>query len=372
MIKKIFHTVFAFVIVILLITSCNNSNDTIKIGSTLDLTGPYAAYGKQVKNGILLAMEEINSKGGINGKKIEIDIQDSRSDAKTAVANTQRFLSIDKAKIVIGEISSSATMAMIPVVEQSKAFLFAPASSSPKLSNVSKYFARNWPSDIAEAGNAATFAFREFKSLHPFIIYSNDEYGLGLKNRFDEVFTRLGGHVFGSELFEMNTTDFKTILIKIKSLNIDCIYLVGGAKDIGNFIKQYNEMKMRNNIISNSNFLQIDCLNIASKFADGIIIPTPFYLANDSANIKAVNFYNTYKEKYNREPTITDANAYDAIYLIAKAIEINGNDGMKIAEYIRNLKNFQGVAGKVSFTNGDVERPIVYKIIKNGQVTNYR
>lgn len=369
--KKIVQSLFGIAISIVLFSYCNNKNDTIKIGSTLDLTGPYAAYGKQVKDGILLAMEEINSNGGISGKEIVIDLQDSKSDAKTAVANAQRFLNIDEAKIVIGEISSSATMAMIPVVEQNKAFLFAPASSSPKLSNVSKCFARNWPSDVAEAGNAATFAFREFKSLNPFTIYSNDEYGLGLKNKFDEVFTKLGGHILGSELFEMNTTDFKTILVKLKSLNTDCIYIVGGAKDIGNFIKQYSEMKMKHNIISNSNFLQIDCLNIAGRFANGIIIPTPFYLANDTANIKAVNFYKAYKQKYNREPTITDANAYDAIYLIANAIEKNGYDAVKVAEYIRNLKQYEGVAGKVSFTNGDVERPIIFKIIKNGEVANY-
>jgi branched-chain amino acid transport system substrate-binding protein len=350
----------------------NKGKDNIKIGSTLDFTGTNALYGEQVKQGIDLAVEEINKNGGINKKNIQIIYLDSKSEPKIAVTNAQRFLNVDGAKIIIGEISSDATYSMIPVVEQNNAFLFAPASSGRKLTNASKNFARNWPSDVAEAGNAADFAFNVFKSKNPIVVYVNSEYGIGLKNMFEETFTKLGGKVIGTLPFELNTSNFRTLLIKLKQYNFDCLYLAGNPKEMGNFMNQWGESGLNANIISNSGFIQPDCINLSGKYADGIVIPTPSYNPDDTLNIKAIDFNKKFQAKYNKKPTLTDANAYDAIYLIKEAIEKVDLNGIEIGNYIRNLKNYKGVSGEVSFTNGDVERKINYKVVKNGEVVDYK
>src|SRR4051812_23110628 len=111
---------------VLILSTCTGvpPESTVKVGSTLDLTGPNASYGQQVQEGLELAVDEINGGGGIAGKKVSLTVLDSRSDPKLAVTNAQQLISVEGAKLVIGEISSSATQAMLPVVEQSKGFLF--------------------------------------------------------------------------------------------------------------------------------------------------------------------------------------------------------------------------------------------------------
>lgn len=358
--------------IILFFNSCKKDINTISIGSTLDLSGPNAVYGDQVKQGLDLAIEELNIKGGIKGKKIEINYLDSRSDSKIAVTNTQKLISFNNCSIIIGEISSTATQAMIPVIEQNGAFLFAPASSSPNLSNISRNFARNWPSDVAEAVSAANFAKNNFLAKTATIVYVNSDYGIGLKDKFKNTFLKEGGKVISSITYNVNTNDFKTIAIKIKQDNSECIYLAGNPKEMGACIKQMREFGINSKVISNTGFLQDDCLKIAGKFADGVVVPTPEYSPNDTTNKSVFEFYKKFKAKYNQEPTMVNANAYDAIFLIKDAIEIQGDNPKKIAELIRNKKGFIGATGKVDFVNGDVEVAITFKIINNGKPINYK
>lgn len=346
-------------------------SDNVRLGATLDLTGPNATYGDQVKKGIDLAVDEINDQGGIGGKKIQVTYLDSKSDPKLAVTNAQQLISVNNSKVLLGEISSSATQAMIPVVEQNNAFLFAPASSSPKLTNISKNFARNWPSDISEAGSAAQFAKEKFGANTAAIIYVNSDYGIGLKDKFTLVFEGAGGKIVSAEPFPVGATDFRTLLLKVKDSNPESIYLAGNPKEMGAAIKQFRESKITSKIVSNTGFLQNDCLSLAGTAAEGVIVPTPDYSPADSTHQSVLNFDKKFRARYNSDPTMVNANAYDAIYLIKDAIEHVGDDTVKIAEYIRNKKNYDGAAGVVNFVDGDVEVGITFKTIENGKPVKY-
>jgi len=344
---------------------CNNQNQTIKFRSTLDLTGPNSPFGNQVKDGLTLAVEQLNKQGGINGKLIDIEVLDSRSDAKLAVNNVQKFINIDGCKFIIGELASSATLALIPVIEQGNVMLFSPASSGQKLANISPNFARNWPSNDAEATAAAIFAFDTMHYKAPYTFASNNDYGLGLQSKFENVFKSKGGTIKASEKFEVNTTDFSAAILKIKLAKPDCIFLSGGAKDMGVFTKQLGDFGLRIPIISNSSFTQPECFNTAGKYAEGVVMATPYY--NPNSNDSTISsFYKLFKEKYKKDPSMSEANGFDAIMLIAKAIKENGEDPIKVITYIRNFKNYKGVGGILNFNNGEVERLISYKIIKNG------
>jgi branched-chain amino acid transport system substrate-binding protein len=372
MTKQILKQIYTVALGLVILSACNHASNTINIGATLDFTGPNAVYGNQVRQGLDLAIEEINKNGGIEDKKVKITYLDSHSDPKTAVTNTQQLISVDNCKILIGEISSSATLAMIPVVEQNNAFLFAPASSSPKLTDVSKNFARNWPSDDAEAGSAAEFAISNFTAKTSAIIYVNSDYGLGLKDKFTQVFESKGGKVVDAEPYGVGTTDFRTILLKVKDTNPDCIYLAGNPKEMGACIKQLRENDLTAKIISNTGFLQNDCLSLAGKAANGVVVPTPEYNPTDSTQVSIYDFYKKFKAKYHTIPTMVNANAYDAIYLIKEAIENVGDNPLKISAYIRNKKDFTGATGKISFVNGDVEVGIVYMVVENGKAIKYK
>lgn len=357
-----------------LICSCkndkknNNSEDIIEIAATLDFTGPNSTYGEQVKEGVELALEEINQSEGVSNK-IDISYLDSKSDPKLAVSNAQRFISVDDIKILLGEISSNATQAIIPVVEKNQSFLFAPASSSPKLSGISENFARNWPSDISEAISAANYASKlEYEKVT--IVYVNSDYGIGLKNKFQNQFLTNNGIVVSEHIFDVNEKNFRNIILKMNQESSDVIYLAGNPKEMGVFIKQLREYGNKNQVISNTGFLQNECLELANNASEGTIVPTPEYNPKTSSKDYVSTFYNKFYSKYKKEPTMVNANGYDAIHIIKQAVLEVGNDPLKISNYIRNLKNYKGAAGLISFTDGDVESEIVFKTILNGKIVN--
>lgn len=367
MISKIFNSAFV-ILLSLTIISCNEAtNDRILIGATLDLSGPNAVYGNQVKEGANLAISEINMKNGILGEKININYLDSKSEPKLAITNAQQLISIKNCKILIGEISSNATQALIPVVEQNNVFLFAPASSGPKLTGISKNFARNWPSSVSEAASAAKYARNNFAAKTAAVIYVNSEYGKGLKEKFMDTFKSIGGEIVSTETYSVGETDFKTLLLKIKNSSPDCIYLAGNPKEMGVCIKQIRDNNFNSDVVSNTGFLQPDCLNVAGDDANGVVVPTPEYNPKNSNKKSVSEFYKKFMDKYNKEPTMVNANAYDAIFLIKEAIEEKGKAPLEIAKHIRNRKNYKGAAGKVDFTDGDVEVEIIYKEIINGK-----
>lgn len=368
LVKALFYAIST-----LILFGCTTSapESVVKIGSTLDLTGPNASYGQQVQQGMELAVDEINAAGGIAGKKINLTVLDSKSDPKLAVTNAQQLIAAQGTKFLIGEISSSATQAMLPVVEQNSAFLFAPASSSSKLTGISKSFARNWPSDVAEAGSAAEFARRQFGCATAAIAFVNSDYGIGLKDKFTQVYESIGGRLVSSEGYPVAASDFRTLFLKMKLSTPECIYLAGNPKEMGAAVKQLRQANVADKIISNSGFLQPDCLSVAGADAEGVVVPTPNYDPGQSKIPTVSNFANRFRSKYNNDPTISNANAYDAIYLIKEAIEKNGDGVSKVAEYIRDKKNFAGAAGVVSFTDGDVQSEIVFKEVRKGKPVIY-
>ena len=170
-----------------LITGCTKKEkepETIRIGAILPLTGDIAEYGNRIKKGIDLAIEEIENQGGINGKRAKVLYEDSTGFPKGGVSAVQKLISINRVPIIIGAVASSVTLAIVPQTTESKVVLFSPASSSPKLSGVSPFFFRDWPSDVLEARLLAEFTFNKLGIKKVAILNVNNDYGLGRVNSF--------------------------------------------------------------------------------------------------------------------------------------------------------------------------------------------
>lgn len=361
-------SVFAFALCLSIFTSCNyfsKKSETIKIGFINPMTGELASYGEAVKRGVDLALEDVNKNSLLQDKKLEIIMEDSKGESKDALSSLQKMINVDGCKYIIGDISSTVTLAMLPVTEQNNVFLFSPGAATPKLTGAGKLFARNWPSNNEEANSAADYSINELGYKSAIIVYVNNDWGLGLMENFEKRFSARGGKIISKEIYSYESVDFRTLILKLKSINADCIYLAGNQKEMGNFMKQLRENKNTIPVISNTSFLQNDCLKLAGSAADGVIIPTPAYNPLDSTgNIKS--FYDAIKRKYNVEPTKAEANGYDAVMLIVMAINKVGNNPVKVAEFIRNYKNYSGAGGACSFINGDVSVENEFKKIING------
>ncbi|NOR44458.1 MAG: ABC transporter substrate-binding protein, partial [Candidatus Delongbacteria bacterium] len=286
---------------VFLINSCTNKEEeVIKIGAILPLTGDAAKYGEIAKNGIELALDEINSEGGINGKNIVMVYEDTKGDPKLGVTAIQKLITINKVKAIIGDLFSSVTLAVAPIANKNKIVLLSPASSSPKITNAGDFIFRNCPSDVYEGSVMANHAYDILNYRKVALLYINNDYGLGIKNVFGKVFSEKGGAIVTEEAFDQNSNDFKSQLLKIKNKNPEAIYLVG-YKKMGHILKQTKEMGIQSQFLSTVMFEDPEILEIAKNSAEGVIYSaSAFNPESDESLIQ--DFVQSYENKYNQVP----------------------------------------------------------------------
>lgn len=354
-------------------SSCSNnssnkvSNDPYKVGVIAVLSGGAAQYGQWMKNGLEIAKDEINSKGGINGHLIELIYEDDKTDAQTAVTAMNKLETTSKPPIVIAALTSKSTLAISPIADNKKTVLMAVCASSPDLTNAGDYIFRNWPSDNEEGRLMAEYAYNTLGYRKIAELTINNDYGLGLQKVFTEKFTQLGGTIVLSEEFPENTNDFRSIIAKLKSQKFDAIYIPSHAKEVGSFLKQAKQNKVNYKVLGCVAYESPELVEIAGTAAEGVIFTTPAFNA-DATDSTVQKFTAEYQKRFNTKPENFAAHGYDALMIIATAIQKGGftSDGIKKELY--QISNYQGVSGSTTFDkNGDVMKPAMIKQVIDGQ-----
>lgn len=354
-------TVFVF--------SCSKkSEQEIKIGAVLPLSGSTGKYGENAKKGIDLAVKEINLNGGINGRKLLVIYEDTQGLPQQGVAAVRKLITIDKVPVIIGEMASSVTLAIAPVVEKNHVVLISPASSNPDITNAGDYVFRTCVSDLFEGSLIARVAANNLHLLKTAVLYINNDYGEGLKNVFINEFKKSGGEIVAVEKFEPDTTDFRSQLVKIKEVSPEGIFLVG-YKEMILILRQFAELQMKCQILSTVMFDDPEIIEKTGGAAEGTVF-TNWRL--DKSRKETQAFLEAFNTEYGTEPGIFAPESYDALSIVALAIRRGGYSADKIKEIIYSIKDFPGVSGNMSFDqNGDVEKTLVIGTIKNGKFENF-
>ena len=362
---------FCWVLIIGLVISlamlgCAKKETEIKIGAILPLTGEAAKYGESAKKGMYLALEEINSTGGINGRKLAIIYEDSKGDPKEGVTAIQKLIAVHKVPALIGAMASSVTLAIAPIAEKNKVVLLSPASSAPQITRAGNYIFRNCYSDVFEGTKMANYIINETKFRELAIMHVNNDYGIGLKNVFTKRFTELGGKVVATETYEFGARDFRSQLTKIKNSHPEAIYIVGYG-EMGRLLVQAVELRLYTPFFGCLMFEDPDILRIAGKAAEGVIYTFPSYDPNSQEKLVR-NFISVFQKKYGHKPDGFAANAYDALNILSFAIKKGDQKADEIKQALYSVRNYSGITGETSFDkNGDVIKPIGIKEIKNGK-----
>jgi len=353
---------------VLIITQSKKELGEIKIGAILPLTGEAAKFGQSAKEGIDLAIEEINTAGGINQRKIVLIYEDSKADPKTGTNAIQRLINIEKVPAIIGPMASSVTLAIAPIAEKNNVIVLSPASSAPQITVAGDYIFRNTYSDIYEGQKMARYIYEQTKYRKIGIMYINNDYGIGLKDVFKNKFTELGGQVIASETYDFGSTDFRTQLSKLKNANLEAVYLIG-YEEMGRILVQAKELGIKVPFFSCIMFENPNILKIAGKQANGVIYTFPSYNP-ESEEREVVQFIQTFENKYSHKPDGFAANSYDAAKILAYSIEKSGTKSSQIKSFLYTIENYPGVTGKTSFDeNGDVLKPIGIKQVEDGEFT---
>lgn len=342
--------------------------DTIKVGANLEMTGGSASYGISSKNAIELAFKEINEKGGINGKQLELVVADNKSEAAEATNAMQKLVSQDNVVAVIGPNLSSSVIAASAINNSAKVLDIAPMATNPyvtvdQASGKTKDFNyRTCFIDPFQGTVMAKFATAELGVGDAAILIDNSsDYAKGLAQFFKENFVKEGGAVTAEESYLQKDTDFKATLTKIKATNPDFLYVPGYYQEVGLIVKQARELGMNMPIAGGDGWDSAKMPEIAGAAALNNTYFSSLYSPEDSSDINK-NFVAAYEKAYGQKPDVFAALSYDSALLVAEAIKNAGStEPAKISEAMAKINGFSGVSGSVTFD--DKHNPVKSAVI---------
>ena len=345
--------------------------DTVKIGLMAPLTGSWASEGQGMKKIVELLAEQQNAKGGALGKQIEVVTEDDGGDPRTASLAAQR-LTTKGVAAVVGTYGSAVTEASQTIYDEAKIPQIANGSTAIRLTEKGfKHFFRTAPRDDEQGRMAAqTIGKLGFKKVA--ILHDSTSYAKGLADEANALLKKKGTDVVFFDALTPKENDYTAILTKLKGANPDVVLFTGYYPEAGLLLKQKKGMNWNVPFIGGDATNNVDLVKIAGKAAEGFYFLSPPQPQDlDTADAKA--FLADYQKKYNElPPSIWAVLAGDGFRVAVAGIAgAKSTDGGKVADYLhKDLKNFSGLSGPISFdAKGDREGEVyrVYKVDGEGK-----
>lgn len=347
--------------------------DIIKIGFIDALSGDAATYGEVSKNSAMIAVDEINAAGGVRGKKLKVIYEDGKCTGKDAVAATEKLISIDKVKVILGWSCSGMVLSAAPLANKNKVIIFSGYATSPLITKAGDYVFRNAYSDADMGVVAAELVAEKHKTVG--ILSEQTDFAQAYKDVFVKEFEKKGGKVVADEVFMQEARDYRSQIVKIMAAKPEAIWVDPQTdKTGGTAIKQLRELGWEGPIYGTFFAESPGAVEIAGNAMEGVIFAAD-PVVDPKANSKAAELLGKYKARYGKDPAYfyPFASDYDAVYIMANAIEEVDYDADKIKDWLYAMDWYEGVLGKYKFDeNGDVVgvKP-VKKIVRNGKAEFY-
>lgn len=333
MLKKITALMMIGLLVVASLFGCGTgtaSSDTIKIGVLFSKTGATATAEQVAYNATLMAIDEINEAGGINGKQIEYAYEDYASDAATAAEKMKKLVMEDEVVATVGLLTSASRIACEPVLEENDGLLFYPTyyeGEAPHSNVIYTGCTAN------QQGDVMLPYMLENVGKNVFILATNTTYCLEVANQAEGIIEDLGGTLVGSEFVDWGTEDYSTILTKIADLSPDFIYcMIGDTMGVALY-KQYSAYGFSQETMPIAN-LSLDETMLAAL--DNSVAAGSYACKNYMNTLDTVDnkeFVEKYVEKYGTDTTVNDMGeaAYDSVYLLAEALKKLDSEGKEFS-----------------------------------------
>lgn len=354
-----------FIILSLLLTGCSGAknNQDIVVG----VAWPLASNNSLFKEGVELAVNEINQNGGINGRRLNIIMSDDEASVVRGMAVAQSYAENKDMVAVIGHRNSSVSIPASRIYEDAGLVMLSPASTAPELTQQGyKFIFRNIPSDDEITRQLAIFAAQSGHK-RMVIYYRDDSYGRGLANSFEDHAGKEGIYIVDRVSYYGKLSELERLHQKWEALDYDGIFIAQTMPGGAEFIADAGLVGITIPFIGGNAMDSPKLYDIAGKYAEGTVIGTIFNPLESRREVES--FVKNFKQEYNQMPTSYSAQGYDAVKLLAAAIEQSGSTAPTlIADQLRKFNDWPGVAGDHTFNdNGDdVGRLVIKKVLRNG------
>jgi branched-chain amino acid transport system substrate-binding protein len=326
--------------------------DTIKVGIVLPVTGSQAKFGEIEKQSFDMALEEINGSGGVNGKKLEFLIEDDTGRPEVGRSVVEKLITKDKVVMLGGGYSSSVTYAVAGVAQQNRIPFLVNTGSADKITEQGwDYIFRLNPPVSEYASGVETFLAEVVKPKTAVILHENSLFGTKGAKSFNKSCDKLGIKVLMTEGYEHGGIDFKPVLVKVKELNPDLVYMISYIMDASLLMRQARELKLTPKLFVGgaAGFTLPEFSQNAGPAANYVVSATLWHQVLPLPG--AYDYFQKFKARYNKDTEYHGAEAYSAAYVIAdvlKRAKSFSPDDIKQALHETDLMT---VFGPVKFTS---------------------
>ena len=342
----------------------DNDTGPIKVGYYGDLSGRTSNFGQSTKNGVMMAADEINKAGGINGRQLQILSEDDEGRPEKAATVVTKLIDQDKVIALLGEVASGNSLAAAPKAQAAKVPMISPSSTNPAVTQVGDYIFRVCFIDPFQGEVMAKFAANTLHAKKAAIMEDfNSPYSRGLTEFFESSFKKLGGQVITKQSYTQGDRDYKGQLTSIRSANPDVIYVPGYYGEVGVIAKQAKQLGINVPLLGGDGWDAPQLFELGGEALNGDYISNHYSVEDPSPAIQ--KFVGDFNSRYNIKPDALAALGYDAMRVLADAIKRAGTtNGPKLRDAIGATKDFPGVTGVITINSerNAVKSAVVLKI----------
>ena len=363
-----------------LISSPTATAQTIRIGAVYPLTGGVSYDGITKLNGAKLAVDEINAKGGVLGRPLELLSKDGACNPAQSVASAEKLITQSKVVAMLGAICSSATGAIGETIKKYRIPLVSGVSTAERLTEQSNpYFFRATTTTTLNGKSMGETLMKVAGGKRIAFIVTSDDWGRSAAQSYGDSFKARGAEVVATEFFDRAETDFAALLTKIRASRPDAIFSTGGFQNAANVTKQARQSGLSQVIIGEGAFTSEAYNKLVEPFTDNVFGIIEWVSVIDSAQNR--KFIDDYKAKFKEIPTKFSVGGYQTVYILAQAIQKAGStDGDKIRDALKTT-SYDGLTGNYRFdekgqaynfnmyivANGPKGQNVVREVVKIGK-----
>ena len=346
-----------------------------KVGAVYAFSGPFAIYSPTIKNGIDMALAELNAKGDL---KLDIALEDDRSTKDDAINAYQKFIQRDNMLLIMGPLTGGQVFAAAPLAQRAKVPVMLTSVATPGVTKVGDYVFRTSVESAAIIPNTVKVAKDLYKISKVAQIYTNDDqFSVGEFKAYQEALKANGIQVATVETVRTGDVDFSPQLTKIRSMGVDALVISSQGQEAVGLMTQARKLGLdKVHFLGGNAFNSSGVVKEAGQAMEGALSATPWSLG--MTHPKNVEFVKRYRERFKSDPDWLAAQTYDAIYIIRQAIDnakIAKSDNVatartKLRDALAGIKSYDGVLGKIEFTAGrDPVVPGAIIRVENGKHT---
>jgi branched-chain amino acid transport system substrate-binding protein len=361
---------------LVLVSACSvpkeqQTPNTVKIGAFLSLSGATSAYGISAANAIKLATEETNRNGAIDGKQIELEIEDDKSNTQEVPGIVEHLIKEHKVHALIAEPVSTRAMMAAPIAQQNKTVMISSASVKPELTQQGDYIFRACFISSTEGEAIAKFAVDRLKAKKVAIILDDkNDYAVVLAGFFAESFKKLGGEIVSQQKYEANATDLSSQFDAIKTTAPDVVFAPGFYTTAPLIAREVKKSGIKATLIGSDGWDSPNLMDGGSEPFEGVYFANHFWAGSEDPLVK--KFVADYRAKYGVDPDAGAATAYDAARMLFDAFKrAKSIDSAAVRNALAQTKDFPGVTGKITLdANRNAHVPVyMLRIEKGGKFT---